>query len=182
MVTDIVINMKKINYIYFICLVLILPVMDYLFSLLPYNFAWILLLLIYSGWFVLSVPLIYIHKKNKGVKEGFITYYCMKAEWSTFWIDISHKELAYLCLLNPFKIHYLPLSAVNSAKVSVSYWDKENINYINCCFCINDKACKVRIETSGTYCFIKTEPEGRKIIKKTQEFVDILNRDFEVIQ
>ena len=86
--------MKKINYIYFICLVLILPVMDYLFSLLPFNFAWILLLLVYSLWFVLSVPLIYMYKKNKGVKEGFITYYCMKAEWSVFWIDISHKELA----------------------------------------------------------------------------------------
>lgn len=174
--------MKKINFIYFICLVLILPVMDYLFSLLPFNFAWILLLLIYSLWFVLSVPLIYIYNKNKGVKEGFITYYCMKAEWSTFWIDISHKELAYLCFLNPFKIHYLPLSSVNSAKVDVSYHDKENINHVNCCFSINGKACKVRVETSATYSFIKTEPEGRKIIERTQKFVDILNRDFEIIQ
>lgn len=177
-----VLYMKKINYIYFICLVLILPVMDYLFSLLPFNFAWILLLLVYSLWFVLSVPLIYMYKKNKGVKEGFITYYCMKAEWSVFWIDISHKELAYLCFLNPFKIHYVPLSSVNSAKVAVSYHDKENINHISCCFNINGKACKVRVETSATYSFIKTEPEGRKIIEKTQKFVDILNRDFEIIQ
>ena len=27
-----------------------------------------------------------------------------------------------------------------------------------------------------------SEPEGRKIIEKTQKFVDILNRDFEIIQ
>ena len=75
-------------------MVLLLPVINKLISvLLPYSIVWLLLLPAYSVWLILSAPLFYKYRKNKGVEKGFITYYCMNAQWSTFWVDIEHAGL-----------------------------------------------------------------------------------------
>ena len=106
--------MKKINYVYFISMTLMWLGVDKLLSILtPYHPVWLLLLPAYSCWYILSAPLFYIIRRKKGVKNGFIVTYCIQAQWATFWIDCSNNELAYLCMFNPFRIHYLPLNAIS---------------------------------------------------------------------
>ena len=115
-------KMKKINYLYLICMTMMWPVVDWLLGVLTtYHPAGLLLLPAYVGWYIYSFPLFYSMNKRKGVKDGFVTYYCLNAQWTTFWIDVANKELAYLCMFNPFKIHYVPLKSINRAEVEVIY-------------------------------------------------------------
>ena len=44
---------------------------------------------LYVGWYIYSFPLFYSINKRKGVKDGFVTYYCLNAQWTTFWIDVT---------------------------------------------------------------------------------------------
>ncbi|MDE6663846.1 MAG: hypothetical protein K2K46_10965 [Lachnospiraceae bacterium] len=169
--------MKKINYLYFILTTLMWMGVDKLLSILtPYHPAWLLLLPAYSCLYILSAPLFYIIIKGKGVKSGFITTYCMQAQWTTFWIDRSNKELAYLCMFNPFRINYLPLNTINNAKVEVHYSsDKEYIYFVNCSFDIKGKRNKIRVDTGGRGHILNTETNGKKVIEMTQKFVNLLN-------
>ena len=169
--------MKKINYLYFIFMTLMWLGVDKLLSILtPYHSAWLLLLPAYSCWYILSAPLFYVIRKEKGVKSGFITSYYLQAQWMTFWIDCSNKELAYLCMFNPFEIHYLPLNTINNARLEVHYSrNKEYICFVNCSFDINGKRNRIRMDTSGRGNVFSTETNGEKVIDKTQKFVDLLN-------
>ena len=169
--------MKKANYLYFITITLMWLGIDKLLSILThYHPAWLLLLPAYGCWYILSAPLFYIIVKRKGVKNGFITFYCMEAEWTTFWVDLSNEELAYLCMFNPFRIYYLPLNAINNAKIDIYYSrDKKYIDKINCNFFINNKKNKIRIATRRMNGLIKAEPEGKKMIDRTQNFINLLN-------
>ena len=173
-------KMKKINYLYLICMTMMWPVVDWLLGVLTtYHPAGLLLLPAYVGWYIYSFPLFYSINKRKGVKDGFVTYYCLNAQWTTFWIDVANKELAYLCLLNPFKIHYVPLKSINRAEVEVIYAkNKKYISYIYCCFHIRNKKYKIRVDTSMRVSVIETETNGKEIIARTQRFADILNRDW----
>ena len=145
-----------------------------------YHPAWLLLLPAYCCWYILSAPLFYHHQKRKGVKDGFRTIYCMEAEWTTFWIDFSNKELAYLCMFNPFRIHYLSLNSVNNAKMDVYYSkDKKYIDHVSCIFFINNRRNKIRVATRGRYNLIKAEGEGTEIISRVQKFINLLNGDCE---
>lgn len=84
-----------------------------------------------------------------------------------------------MCLLNPFKIHYVPLKSINRAEVEVNYTkDREYINHVNCCFHIQNKKNKICVETKSRYYSIKVETRGKEIIAGTQRFADILNRDW----
>lgn len=143
------------------------------------HYSGLLLLLImclYIIWYILSAPLFYMLRKRKGVKDGLMTVSCMEAQWTTLWVDLSNRELAYLCMLNPFQIHYLPLDSVSSAAIDVHYTkDKAFIHYLNCSFCINGRPNKIRVDTSSRYSFIVTETEGQKLIGRTQKFVDLLS-------
>ena len=172
--------MKKINYLYLICMTMMWPAVDCLLGILTtYHPAGLLLLPAYVGWYICSFPLFYSISKRKGVKDGFVTYYCLNAQWTTFWIDVANKELAYLCMFNPFKIHYVPLKSINRAEVEVNYSkDREYINYVNCCFYINNKKNKICVERKSRYYLIKAETNGNEIIARTQRFTDILNRDW----
>lgn len=115
-------EMKKINYFYFGLMTLLWFAVDGLLSrLTPYHPAWLLLLPAYVCWYLLSAPLFYDIRKKKGLKEGFSSACCMQAQWATVWVDSYHNELAYLCMLNPFRIHYLPLDVVSHAKAEVHY-------------------------------------------------------------
>lgn len=100
----------------------------------------------------------------------------MQAQWTTFWIDCSHKELAYLCMFHPFTVHYLPLSSIRNAKVEVHYTkSREHVYFVNCSFDINGTRNKIRVDTSGrghTFC---TEGNEKKVVDKAQRFVDLLN-------
>ena len=101
----------------------------------------------------------------------------MKAQWTTLWIDLSNKELAYLCMFNPFRIHYLPLNTINNAKEEIHYSNnKEHIYFVNCSFDINGKRNKIRVDTSGRGHVLNTETNGKKVIGNTQKFVDLLNQ------
>ena len=173
-------KMKKINYLYLICMTMMWPVVDWLLGVLTtYHPAGLLLLPAYVGWYICSFPLFYSINKRKGVKDGFVTYYCLNAQWTTFWIDVTNKELAYLCMFNPFKIHYVPLKSINRAEVEVIYAkNKKYISYIYCCFHIRNKKYKIRVDTSMRVSVIETETNGKEIIARTQRFADILNRDW----
>ncbi len=97
----------------------------------------------------------------------------------TLWIDCAGKELAYLCMFNPPTIHYLPLHFIDNAKVEVYYSkDKAYIDHVNCSFCINNKQNRIRVVTRGRYDHIEAETRGKELIKMSQQFVDILNRDW----
>lgn len=169
--------MKKINYFYFVFITLMWLGVDKLLSVLTHDHpAWLLILPAYSCWYILSAPLFYKIRKRKGVRSGFISMYCMQAQWTTFWIDFSHKELAYLCMFNPFKIHYLPLSAIHNAKVEIHYTkSKEYIHYVNCSFAISGKRNKIRVDTSGRGHVLYIETDGKRVIDRAQEFVNLLN-------
>ena len=173
-------KMKKINYLYLICMTMMWPVVDWLLGVLTtYHPSGLLLLPAYVGWYIYSFPLFYSINKRKGVKDGFVTYYCLNAQWTTFWIDVANKELAYLCMFNPFKIHYVPLKFINRAEVEVNYtMDREYINHVNCCFYIQNKKNKIRVETRLRYYYIKVETRGKEIIAMTQRFAELLNRDW----
>lgn len=170
--------MKKINFLYLICMTMMGLVVELLLGILTsYHPAGLLLLPAYVGWFICSFPLFYSIKKRKGVKDGFETYYCMSAQWTTFWIDVANKELAYLCMFNPFKIQYIPLKFINRAEVEVNYTkDREYINHINCSFYIKNKKNKIRVETRGRYDLISAETRGKEILAMTQEFTELLNK------
>ncbi len=150
---------------------------DKLLSILtPYHPAWLLLLPAYGCWYILSAPFFYIIRKRKGVKSGFITSYYFQAQWVTVWIDRSNKELAYLCMFNPFRIHYLPLNTINNARTEVHYSrNKEYIYFVNCSFDINGKRNKIRMDTSGRGHVLSTETKGKEVIEETQKFVDLIN-------
>lgn len=84
-----------------------------------------------------------------------------------------------MCLLNPFKIHYVPLKSINRAEVEVNYTkDREYINHVNCCFHIQNKKNKICVETKSRYYSIKVETRGNEIIARTQRFAELLNRDW----
>lgn len=141
-----------------------------------YHPAWLLLLPVYGCWYVLSAPLLYGIRKRNCLKAGFEASYYMQAQWTTFWIDLSHRELAYLCMFNPFRVYYLPLNAVGNAKVEVSYAkNREYINYVNCIFEIYGKRNKVRIDTGGRGCRFHVETNGKKLVDRAQQFADVLN-------
>ena len=169
--------MKKINYFYIAFMTLIWLGIDKLLSILtPYHPAWLLLLPVYICWYILSAPLFYIIRRRKGVKSGFIASYYLQAQWTTFWIDRSNKELAYLCMFNPFRIHYLPLNAISNARIEVHCSrDKEFIYFVNCNFDINGKRNKIRMDTSGRGHVLSAEANGEIVIEETQKFVDLLN-------
>lgn len=175
--------MKKINYLYFIFIILLWKVMIYyiLPVLMQYSPAWLLLVPAYGFWDILFLPVYYILRQRKGVKSGFITSYCMRAQRTTFWLDFSNKELAYLCMFNPFRIYYLPLNAVSNAEIYVHYniLDKKYIDHINCSFFIHNKKTKIRVATRRRYSYINAEKEGKEILSRTQEFVNLLNGDYE---
>ena len=97
----------------------------------------------------------------------------------TLWIDCAGKELAYLCMFNPLTIHYLSLHFIDNAKVEVYYSkDKAYIDHVNCSFCIHNKQNRIRVVTRGRYDLIEAETRGKEFINMSQQFVDILNRDW----
>ena len=173
--------MKKINYTYFIFITLMWLGVDKLLTVLThYHPAWLLLLPAYGCWYVLSAPLFYSFRKRKGVKKEFISSYCMQAQWTTLWIDLSNKKLAYLCIFNPFRIHYLSLNTINNAATEVHYSkNKEYIDFVNCSFDICGKRNKFRVDTSGRGYLLNANTNGKKVIDKTQKFVNLLNRNYE---
>lgn len=174
--------MKKFNYLYFGCMTLLWPGVDWLLSVLtPNHPAWLLLLPVYVCWYLLSAPLFYDIKlrqcrSGKGFKEGFHASYCMQAQWTTIWADTFHNKLAYLCMFNPFRIYYLPLDVVSNAKVEVhDSQDKEYIYYVNLKFSLYGKQNKIRVDTGGRGRRLRASANGRELVKRTSQFAEILN-------
>lgn len=169
--------MKKINYPYFIFITFMWAAADMLAGILEnYSLWWLLLLPVYGIWYVCSPVIFYIINKRKGVKNGFNINYCLEALYATFWIDTIHKELAYICLLNPFTIKYIPLNLVDNAGIEISYEkDKKYIMYIKLYIHVTGKKYKFLIEIKRRFSPVNAETYGKRLINMTQEFVDILN-------
>lgn len=110
--------MKKINWLYFIFITLMWILVSRLAGILEgYSSWWLLIIPVYCIWYIFSPVIFYTINKRKGIKDGFNINYRFEALYATFWVDTIHKELAYLCLLNPFVIKYIPLSLVNNAGI-----------------------------------------------------------------
>lgn len=169
--------MKKISYFYFGFMTLLWLGVDWLLTVLtPYHPAWLFLLPVYVCWYLLSAPLIYCIIKRKGLKEGFHASYCMQAQWTTIWIDARHNEMAYLCMFNPFRIHYLPLAAVNHAEAEVhNSKSKEYIHYVNLKFAVYGKQNKIRVDTGGRGHRFYAETNGKALVERTSQFAEVVN-------
>ncbi len=169
--------MKKINWLYFIFITLMWVLVSRLAGILEgYSSWWLLILPVYCIWYIFSPVIFYTINKRKGIKDGFNINYRFEALYATFWVDTIHKELAYLCLLNPFVIKYIPLNLVNNAGIETCYEkDKKYISSIKLYFHIRDKKYKFLIEIKRRFNPINAETYGKRLIKMTQEFVDILN-------
>ncbi len=169
--------MKKFNYFYFGLMTLLWFVVDGLLSRLTlYHPAWLLLLPAYVCWYLLSAPLFYDIRKKKGLKENFSSACCLQAQWATVWVDSYHNELAYLCMWNPFRIHYLPLDAVSHVKAEIHYSkDKEFVHYVNLTFDIDGKPNRIRVDTGGLGRRFYSETNGKELVDRTRQFAVVLN-------
>lgn len=175
------IKIKKINFLYIIFMAMLWPVVERLVIILTSSDgrAWLLVMFAYESWYIFSFPLIYVINRRIGIKGGFVTYWRLIGSFATVWIDATNGELAYLSVLNPFKIHYVPLKYVNGAYLEVNYEkDREYICSIICCFYIQGKKYRFCVDSSTAYYKIKAETRGKEFIAAAQKLVDILNRDW----
>ncbi len=71
-----------------------------------------------------------------------------------FWIDTVNKELAVLCLLNPFRVQYFNLDSIEQIEPVVSYAGRKK-NYVYGVYfyiTINGKRTSVGVASSGNGC------------------------------
>ena len=162
--------MKKINYVYYIILSVIMCAIVIFRNCIvkmigAVGFFGISFL--YELYLMFSQHLYYVIVRKKGVKDDFfITYQC-KFEWSTFWVDTMHNELACLCMFNPFKIQYVSMNRVHDAEIKIKYYKHDEcITGLSICFYIDDKKQKFRINANAKYGW-----------ENTKENVEILTKD-----
>ena len=122
--------MKKINYVYYIILSVIMCAIVIFRNCIvkmigAVGFFGISFL--YELYLMFSQHLYYVIVRKKGVKDDFCITYQYKFEWSTFWVDTIHNELACLCMFNPFKIQYVSLGRIHDANVKIWYSCEEQI-------------------------------------------------------
>lgn len=106
----------------------------------------------YFAWVLFSGCIIYAYHKKKGVRNGF----CINCEYETntmhFWVDAVHKELAVICMLNPFRVQYFPLESVEKIEPVVTYAGKRKEYAYGVYFeiTINGKKTSVGVASSGS--------------------------------
>ena len=162
--------MKKINYVYYIFLFIILCVIfkysDYIEDIIGID-GYLCLEIVHALWLLCFQNVVYLIVRKKGVKDDFcITHQC-KFDWSTFWVDTIHNELACLCMFNPFKIQYVSMNRVHDAEIKIKYYKHDEcITGLSICFYIDDKKQKFRINANAKYGW-----------ENTKENVEILTKD-----
>ena len=171
--------MKKINYVYYIFLFVILCAIfkysDYIEDKIGMD-AYLCLEILHALWLLCFQNIVYLIVRKKGVKDDFcITYWC-KFEWSTFWVDTIHNELACLCMFNPFKIQYVSMNRVHDADIKIRYSSGEqHIAYLNIRFYIDGRKQKFRINTSGRCGWDNTKENVEILTRDARKLVELIN-------
>ena len=171
--------MKKINYVYYVILSVIM------FEFIKYgNYiedkigtkGYFILEVLYTYYFMFFQGVIYAVVRKKGVKDDFcITYQC-KFEWSTFWVDTIHNELACLCMFNPFKIQYVSMNRVHDAEIKIKYYKHDEcITGLSICFYIDDKKQKFRINANAKYGWENTKENVEILTKDARKLMEAIN-------
>ncbi len=142
--------MKQFNWLYYFVLILFIPV---IFKMMNYmTVFWAMALLMgYLSWMMFSGIIIYIYKRKAGVRDDFCIDYIYNTLTMLFWVDTVHKELAVLCMLNPFRIQYFSLDRVEKIEPVVSYAGKKKNSAYGVYFniTINGKKTSVGVASSG---------------------------------
>ncbi|MDE6911765.1 MAG: hypothetical protein K2P44_15050 [Lachnospiraceae bacterium] len=142
--------MKQFNWLYYFVLILFIPV---IFKMMNYmTVFWAMALLMgYLSWMMSSGIIIYIYKRKAGVRDDFCIDYIYNTLTMLFWVDTVHKELAVLCMLNPFRIQYFSLDRVEKIEPVVSYAGKKKNSAYGVYFniTINGKKTSVGVASSG---------------------------------
>lgn len=166
--------MKQFNWKYYFVLLLLLPVLLKVMSSMMFLEA-AALFLVYLAWALLSGFLFYAYNKRKGVRNGF----CINCEYETntihFWVDAVHKELAVICLLNPFRVQYFPLESVEKIEPVVTYAGKRKEYAYGVYFdiTINGKKTSVGVASSGRGPLI-SEDYRDHCLQEIQQFKDAI--------
>ena len=171
--------MKKINYVYYIILSVIMCAIVIFRNCIvkmigAVGFFGISFL--YELYLMFSQHLYYVIVRKKGVKDDFfITYQC-KFEWSTFWVDTMHNELACLCMFNPFKIQYVSMNRVHDAEIKIKYYKHDEcITGLSICFYIDDKKQKFRINANAKYGWENTKENVEILTKDARKLMEAIN-------
>lgn len=166
-------NIRHFDIVYFIAISLFWLVIDLFLSAIKAGRIALLVIIIYSWWYVLGASILFRIRKRKGVRDDFEIHHCMEKDGSIVWLDLVHKELAYLFVLYPLRIQYVSFSAIEDAYVEVDYSkDPAYINRINCVLVINHKKRRIGVATSGRYARIETATDGKEYIRMAEEFVE----------
>lgn len=142
--------MEQFNRKYYFALLLLLPVLLLVMRYMMFLTA-LALFMGYFAWVLFSGCIIYAYHKKKGVRNGF----CINCEYETntihFWVDTIHKELAVICMLNPFRVQYFPLESVEKIEPVVTYAGKRKEYAYSVYFdiTINGKKTSVGVAFSG---------------------------------
>ena len=170
--------MKKINYVYYIFLIIILCVIVKYSNYIEDKFGtdgFYGLVFLYEIYLICSQFVFYLMVRKKGVKDNFcITYQC-NFEWSTFWVDTIHNELACLCMFNPFKIQYVSMNRVHGADIKIKYCSAEQyIDYLNIHFYIDGKknTFRIRHRRGG---WINTKENEEMLSGEARKLVTVIN-------
>lgn len=166
--------MRQFNWIYYLVLILFIPV---IFKVMNHMniFGAMALFMGYISWIMFSGIIIYIYKRKAGVRDDFCIDYIYNTLTMLFWIDTVHKELAVLCMLNPFRIQYFSLDSVEKIEPVVSYAGKKKNNAYGVYFniTINGKKTSVGVASSGKGPLISMRFVD-SYLEDIQEFKDVI--------
>ncbi len=170
--------MKKINYVYYFFLIIILCVIVKYSNYIEDKFGtdgFYGLVFLYEIYLICSQFVFYLMVRKKGVKDGFCIIYQCKFKWSTFWVDTMHNELACLCMFNPFKIQYVSLNRVHDANIKVWYYSNEEcISGLSFRFYLDGKrkAFQINQRRGG---WLNTEGIEEALTEDARKLVEVIN-------
>ena len=166
--------MKQINWKYYFVLLLLLLVLLKVASYMMFLEA-MALLMGYLVWVLLSASIFYTYNKKRGVRKKFCINYEYEVLTMHFWIDAVHKELAVICMLNPFRVQYFPLDSVEKIEPVVSYTGKRKDYAYGIYFdiTIGGKKTSVGVANSGRGPFINAAYKNR-CLEDIQKFKDVI--------
>ncbi|MBD5507656.1 MAG: hypothetical protein HDR05_06330 [Lachnospiraceae bacterium] len=165
--------MKQINWKYYFVLLLLLLVLLKVTSYMMFLEA-MALLMVYLAWVLFSGSIFYTYNKKRGVRKGFCTNYEYEVLTMHFWIDAVHKELAVICMLNPFKVQYFPLDSVEKIEPMVSTGKRKDYAYgVYFDITISGKKTSVGVASSGRGPFINMDYKNR-CLEDIQKFKDAI--------
>ena len=129
----------------------------------------------YCVWILFSGIVFYKYNKKRGLRNDFFINYEYEMLAVHFWIDTINKELAVLCLLNPFKVQYFPLDSIEEIEPVISFTGrKKNYAYgVYFYITINGKKTSVSVISPGRGCLTNMDYVNC-YLEYIQNFKDII--------